>query len=40
MPSAHSHATDLPRFLDKWSASSGSERANKDSFLCDLCDLL
>ncbi|MGZ8710640.1 MAG: DNA methyltransferase, partial [Thermoanaerobaculia bacterium] len=31
---------DLPTFLPKWRASGASERANKDSFLRDLCDVL
>lgn len=31
---------DVTAFIAKWSASSGSERANKDSFLSELCDLL
>jgi hypothetical protein len=31
---------DLATFLAKWSASGGAERANKDSFLRDLCDVL
>jgi hypothetical protein len=31
---------DLAAFLAKWSTSGGAERANKDSFLRDLCDVL
>lgn len=31
---------DLPTFIAKWKASGASERANKDSFLRDLCDVL
>jgi hypothetical protein len=27
-------------FLDRWSASGASERANKDLFLAELCDVL
>jgi hypothetical protein len=31
---------DLSAFIDKWKQSGASERANKDSFLRDLCDVL
>lgn len=31
---------DLAAFVAKWSASGASERANKDHFLLDLCDVL
>ncbi len=31
---------ELSAFLAKWSTSGGAERANKDSFLVDLCDVL
>lgn len=31
---------DVQQFIGRWSASGGSERANKDSFLRDLCDVL
>ena len=31
---------DLPTFVSKWKQSGASERANKDSFLRDLCDVL
>jgi hypothetical protein len=31
---------DLASFLDTWLGSAGAERANKDSFLKDLCDVL
>jgi hypothetical protein len=31
---------ELAAFLTKWSTSGGAERANKDSFLRDLCDVL
>lgn len=31
---------DVPTFIDKWKRSGASERANKDSFLHDLCDVL
>ncbi len=30
----------LQAFVDRWTASSGAERANKDSFLVELCDVL
>ncbi len=33
-------AVDLQTFITKWRASGASERANKDSFLRDLCDVL
>ena len=32
--------TDFEQFILRWSASSGAERANKDSFLNELCDVL
>jgi len=32
--------TSLDRFLARWSASGDAERANKDSFLNELCDVL
>jgi hypothetical protein len=35
-PSAHA----LDEFVARWAASSGAERANKDSFLSELCDVL
>ena len=31
---------DIAAFIAKWSASEASERANKDAFLLELCDLL
>ena len=31
---------DVPQFIRRWSASGSSERANKDSFLRELCDVL
>ena len=31
---------DIPSFISKWSASGAAERANKDAFLLDLCDVL
>jgi hypothetical protein len=31
---------NLATFVEKWSASGASERANKDAFLLDLCDVL
>jgi hypothetical protein len=31
---------DVPTFIAKWKQSGASERANKDSFLRDLCDVL
>lgn len=31
---------DVGRFIEKWSASAASERANKDAFLLELCDVL
>lgn len=31
---------DLPTFIKRWTDSSASERANKDSFLNELCDVL
>lgn len=31
---------DISAFIDKWRGSAASERANKDSFLLDLCDIL
>jgi hypothetical protein len=31
---------DIETFTAKWSASGAAERANKDAFLLDLCDLL
>jgi hypothetical protein len=31
---------DLARFVDEWSKTGASERANKDSFLNELCDAL
>jgi hypothetical protein len=31
---------NLSSFISRWSASSGAERANKDSFLNELCDVL
>jgi hypothetical protein len=30
----------LPDFVAKWSASGAAERANKDAFLLELCDVL
>jgi len=30
----------VAEFIAKWSASGAAERANKDSFLIELCDLL
>lgn len=33
-------SVDLASFIDKWKQSAASERANKDSFLRDLCDVL
>lgn len=43
-PSPHprllSPPMDISAFIEKWSASSGSEAANKDAFLLDLCDVL
>lgn len=30
----------VPDFIARWSVSGASERANKDSFLNDLCDAL
>ncbi|MFI5301843.1 MAG: hypothetical protein ACHREM_27450 [Polyangiales bacterium] len=31
---------DLAAFLAKWSTTGGAERANKDSFVTDFCDLI
>lgn len=31
---------DLESFIAKWTESSASERANKDAFLLDLCDVI
>lgn len=31
---------DLRQFIEKWSASAAAERANKDAFLLELCDVL
>lgn len=31
---------EISHFIEKWRQSSASERANKDSFLRDLCDVL
>ncbi|MGK4002384.1 hypothetical protein WMF31_07165 [Sorangium sp. So ce1036] len=31
---------DVAAFVEKWSASGASERANKDLFLAELCDVL
>lgn len=31
---------EISSFIDKWKQSGASERANKDSFLRDLCDVL
>ena len=31
---------DIPSFIAKWTASGAAERANKDAFLLELCDLL
>lgn len=33
-------ADALSLFLDRWAASGASERANKDLFLAELCDVL
>ncbi|WP_437733599.1 hypothetical protein [Sorangium sp. So ce1335] len=33
-------AMDVAAFVEKWSASGASERANKDLFLAELCDVL
>jgi hypothetical protein len=30
----------LPAFVAKWTASAAAERANKDTFLLELCDVL
>jgi hypothetical protein len=39
MPGLHAPPS-VPDFIAKWSASSGAERANKDAFLVELCDVL
>lgn len=31
---------NVSNFIEKWSASGGAERANKDGFLAELCDVL
>jgi hypothetical protein len=31
---------EVQQFIARWSASGASERANKDSYLKDLCDVL
>ena len=33
-------ALTIDSFIEKWAASGAAERANKDSFLRDLCDVL
>lgn len=35
-----SNSVDLDAFVARWAASEGAERANKDSFLAELCDVL
>ena len=33
-------AANFDKFISKWAASGAAERANKDAFLIDLCELL
>lgn len=39
-PSQASSRIEMSTFIKRWAESSGSERANKDSFLNELCDVL